>query len=75
MRERGREATLELLTRDPRPTAIFASNDDSAFGTLEVAVALGIAVPGELSVVGFDDLPMFKHVTPKLTTVRHPNSF
>ncbi len=72
VQERGREAALELLGRKPRPTAIFASNDESAFGVLEAAASMGVAVPDELSVVGFDDLPISKHVTPKLTTVRQP---
>ena len=70
--ERGREAALELLGRDPRPTAIFASNDESAFGVLEAAESLKLSVPSDLSVVGFDDLPISKHVNPKLTTVRQP---
>ena len=72
VQERGREAARELLSLEPRPTAIFASNDESAFGVLEAAASLGVAVPDELSVVGFDDLPISKHVTPKLTTVRQP---
>lgn len=72
MQERGREAALELLSREVRPSAIFASNDDSAFGVLEAAESLGIAVPGELSIIGFDDLPASKYATPKLTTVRQP---
>ena len=70
--ERGREAALELLSRSPRPTAIFASNDESAFGVLGAAESLGFSVPNELSVVGFDDLPISKHLHPKLTTVRQP---
>ena len=70
--ERGREAALELLSRSPRPTAIFASNDESAFGVLGAAESLGFSVPDELSVVGFDDLPISKHLHPKLTTVRQP---
>lgn len=72
VQERGYEAALELLSREPRPTAIFASNDESAFGVLRAAEFLGVAVPDDLSVVGFDDLPMSKHITPKLTTVRQP---
>ena len=72
MQERGREAALELLSHKARPSAIFASNDDSAYGALEAAESLGIAVPGELSIVGFDDLPASKYATPKLTTVRQP---
>ena len=72
MRERGREAACELLSRTPRPSAIFASNDDSAFGVLEAAEALNIPVPSELSIIGFDDLPASQYAVPKLTTVRQP---
>lgn len=72
MQERGREAAFELLSRAGRPSAIFASNDESAFGVLEAAEALNIPVPGELSIVGFDDLPASQYAVPKLTTVRQP---
>lgn len=61
-----------LLTSSPRPTAIFASNDDMAAGALHVAHSLGIAVPTELSVVGYDDTPLAQQVWPSLTTVRQP---
>jgi LacI family transcriptional regulator len=61
-----------LLTSSPRPTAIFASNDDMAAGALQVAHSLGIPVPTELSVVGYDDTPLAQQVWPSLTTVRQP---
>lgn len=51
-------------------TAVFASNDQMALGIIHAAAELGIAVPAELSVVGFDDIPEAKHFTPPLTTVR-----
>ncbi|WP_410315567.1 substrate-binding domain-containing protein, partial [Klebsiella pneumoniae] len=51
---------------------MFASNDDMALGVLAAAQRLGLAVPGELSVVGFDDSPMAALVWPSLTTVRQP---
>jgi LacI family transcriptional regulator len=72
LQDRGREAALDLLSRKVRPSAIFASNDASAFGALEAAQELAIAVPDELSIIGFDDLPMSKYAYPKLTTVRQP---
>jgi LacI family transcriptional regulator, galactose operon repressor len=69
---RGHAAGIELLDRPDRPTAIFASSDMAAFGVLRAAEDLGIEVPGELSVVGFDDIPEAARVTPALTTVRQP---
>jgi DNA-binding LacI/PurR family transcriptional regulator len=71
--EPAREATLELL-RDPSPpTAILAMSDILAFGALEAAKELGVPVPTELSVVGFDDTPGAAHATPPLTTVAQPH--
>lgn len=61
-----------LLEAKPRPTAIFASNDDMAAGVLLVAHQLGIRVPEALSVAGFDDVPLAQQVWPSLTTVRQP---
>jgi LacI family transcriptional regulator len=65
-------AAQELLDRPDRPTAIFAANDLSALGVLEVARELGIRVPEELSVVGFDDIPESALAEPQLTTVAQP---
>ncbi|GAB2941603.1 LacI family DNA-binding transcriptional regulator [Nonomuraea fastidiosa] len=58
-----------LLERPDRPTAIFAANDDMALTTLEVAKDLGLSVPGDLSVAGFDDIPEAALAEPALTTV------
>jgi LacI family transcriptional regulator len=55
-----------------RPTAIFASNDEMASGVLAVAHSLGLGVPEDLSVVGFDDAPLAGQVWPALTTIRQP---
>jgi DNA-binding LacI/PurR family transcriptional regulator len=66
------EATLDLMRLPEPPTAIFAFNDRLAFGTLRAAHALDVAVPGSLSVVGFDDLEAAELVSPGLTTVRQP---
>jgi LacI family transcriptional regulator, galactose operon repressor len=61
-----------LLTSDRRPTAVFAANDVSALATLEVAAELGLRVPEDLSVVGFDNIPESALATPPLTTVEQP---
>ncbi len=66
----ARGIATELLTLPDRPTAIFAASDTQAFGTLEAARALGIRVPEELSVIGFDDIEVASHVG--LTTIRQP---
>ncbi len=66
----GFNASAELLRLAKRPTAIFASNDDMAAGVLANAHSFGISVPGELSVVGFDDTTVATTVWPELTTVR-----
>jgi LacI family transcriptional regulator len=65
-------AAEKLLDLAPRPTAIFASNDEMAAGVLHSALARGINVPDDLSVIGFDDTPIAAHVWPPLTTVRWP---
>ncbi|MFD0690347.1 LacI family DNA-binding transcriptional regulator [Actinomadura fibrosa] len=72
--ELGRAAALGLLAGPPeeRPTAILAITDRLAEGALAAARELGVAVPGELSVVGFDDLPPAAAAVPPLTTVRQP---
>lgn len=70
--EKGILAGEQLLRQVPRPTAIFASNDESAAGILIVAHELGIQVPKELSVAGFDDFPTSLRTWPPLTTVRQP---
>ena len=59
----------ELLTRRPRPTAVFAANDLSAIQTMRTAAELGIRVPDEVSVVGFDSIPESALANPPLTTV------
>lgn len=61
-----------LLAQPQRPTAVFASNDDMALGVLSSAQRLGLQVPAELSIAGFDDSPAATLVWPPLTTVRQP---
>jgi len=67
-----RQVSRPLLQRDDRPTAVFAANDRSALGLIEVANELGLDVPGDLSVVGFDDIPEAFQSARPLTTVRQP---
>ena len=62
----------ELLGLPEPPTAIFAGSDQQAFGLYEAARQRGLRIPQDLSVVGFDDLPVSRWVPPPLTTVRQP---
>lgn len=63
---------LDLLDRPDRPTAIFAGSDLQALGVLRVCHELGLRVPEDVSVVGYDDLPVAAWTGPSLTTVRQP---
>lgn len=67
--EGGYAATRALLSRAPEVTAIFACNDEVAFGVIEAATDMGRVVPDDLSVMGFDDVDMARQVTPALSTV------
>ncbi|WP_104781754.1 MULTISPECIES: LacI family DNA-binding transcriptional regulator [Streptomyces] len=71
-REDGCTAARELLSRDDRPTAVFTANDMQALGVYQAARELGLNIPGDLSVVGFDDVPAVAWVDPPLTTVHQP---
>lgn len=71
-RDIARDAATVLLQRPDRPTAVFAANDVSALTVLKVAAERGLAVPEDLSVVGFDDIPDASQSTPALSTVRQP---
>lgn len=62
----------ELLSLAEPPTAIFASNDVSAFGAMEAIRDRGLRIPDDVSIVGFDDIPQATQVHPALTTVRQP---
>ncbi|HEX6523138.1 MAG TPA: LacI family DNA-binding transcriptional regulator [Streptosporangiaceae bacterium] len=70
--EGGFSRGIELLSMSEPPTAIFAGSDQQAFGVYEAARQRGLRVPEDLSVVGFDDLPVARWVSPPLTTVRQP---
>lgn len=68
----GLDASENLLTLKQAPTAIFASNDDMAAAAVSVAHRKGFDVPGDLSVVGFDDTSIATNIWPELTTIRQP---
>ena len=68
----GLGAGLELFRRQDRPSGIFAANDDMAAGVLAAAAQLGLHVPKDLSVVGFDDSWIAQSVWPALTTIHQP---
>ncbi|MEW5683809.1 MAG: LacI family DNA-binding transcriptional regulator [Pseudomonadota bacterium] len=70
--ETGIECGRALLSLKDRPTAIFAGNDEMAAGVLQAARQLGLKVPEEVSVVGFDDFQIASRLWPALTTVRTP---
>ena len=68
----GREHAESLLALDQPPTAIFAGSDLQALGMLEAARGAGIRIPDDLSIVGYDDIPLARWVSPALTTVHQP---
>lgn len=63
---------MELLSRPDRPTAVFAGSDMQAMGVYRAAGKLGLAIPGDLSVIGYDNLPVAEWILPALTTVNQP---
>jgi LacI family transcriptional regulator len=66
----GFRAGQMLLEASPRPTAVFAANDSMAIGALSALRSGGARVPEDISVVGFDDIPMARYMNPPLTTVQ-----
>ncbi|MEV6348321.1 LacI family DNA-binding transcriptional regulator [Actinoplanes sp. NPDC051851] len=70
----GLQAACALLAGSDRPTAVFTSNDLQALGVYQAARDRGLNIPGDLSVVGFDDLPITALMDPPLTTVHQPLS-
>jgi len=68
----GREGARTLLALPNRPTAIFCANDEMALGAFKAAEELGLKVPADVSIAGFDDIPAASTVTPPLTTIRQP---
>lgn len=70
----GAGALCELMELPEPPTAIVASTDVLAIGAIHEASHRGLHIPGDISIVGFDDLPMAEYTTPSLTTVRMPTA-
>ncbi|MBX3177610.1 MAG: LacI family DNA-binding transcriptional regulator [Candidatus Hydrogenedentes bacterium] len=72
--ESGLAAGRALLSKRPRPTAIFASNDEMAAGVMQAAGEQGLRIPDDLSVAGFDDSALACRLSPPLTTIRQPTA-
>jgi LacI family transcriptional regulator len=70
--ESGVACAEMLLSRSPRPTAIFAGNDETAAGVYRAAYLRGLKIPGDLTIIGFDDSPLASRLCPSLTTMRQP---
>lgn len=70
--EDGRNVVKQLLEMKERPTAIFTGSDEVAAGVMMEAKEVGVHIPNELAVVGFDDQPLAEILEPKLTTIRQP---
>ncbi len=70
--ESGLVQTGALLARNPRPTGIFCFSDEMAMGALEAVRRAGLACPGDVSVMGFDDIRYAEHLDPPLTTISQP---
>lgn len=70
--ESGQQKTHELLSAPQKPTAIIGANDLIALGAIRACHELGVKVPGEIDIIGFDDIEVAKLVTPALTTLRQP---
>jgi len=68
----GRRATHQLLKQKPQTTAIFAYNDVMALGSMRACWEMGLRVPEDVSIVGFDDIPQSSYLCPALTTIRQP---
>jgi LacI family transcriptional regulator len=70
----GQAAMAQLLKLDAPPTAVVASNDLTAIGVIGAIHAAGLSVPGDISVVGFDDIELSSFLYPPLSTVRVPRA-
>jgi LacI family transcriptional regulator len=68
----GQTAMRRMLRLPERPTAVFAANDIQAIGAIAACRGAGIRVPEDLSIIGFDDLPVAEFANPQLTTIRVP---
>jgi len=72
LQPQGYQCTHQLLSLPHPPTALVVSNDVMAFGAMEAARELGLHIPADLSIIGFDDIPQAAHMHPPLSTVRQP---
>lgn len=70
--ESGERCARTLLDQEDRPSAIFASNDYMAAGVMKVAMQMGLSIPKDLSIAGFDDAPVASQLWPPLTTIKQP---
>jgi LacI family transcriptional regulator len=70
--ESGAAAARQLLALTPHPSAIFCNNDEMAAGAIAAIFEQGLRVPEDVSVAGFDDIPLSRQIWPSLTTVRQP---
>lgn len=70
--EGGYKAMEQLLCLEKVPTAVFCSNDDMAIGAINAIFAMGLHVPEDISIIGFDNIGFFQYTTPSLTTVQRP---
>jgi LacI family transcriptional regulator len=70
--ESGYQAAGSLLQQSPPPTALFVASDVVAFGAKSAIRERGLTIPGDIALVGFDDIPLARYVDPSLTTVRLP---
>ena len=70
--EKGKEGIKQLLQRKNPPTAVFCSNDYLAIGALKGAHEMGVHVPDDMSIVGFDDIALASYIQPGLNTIRQP---
>jgi DNA-binding LacI/PurR family transcriptional regulator len=68
----GSKGAKEALAKRPQPTAIFAANDLAAIGVLNSVLGAGLKVPGDIAVVGYDDMPFAASETLSLTTMHQP---
>jgi LacI family transcriptional regulator len=70
----GRSAALQALATPSRPTALFCANDEIAMGAYAAAAELGLTIPTDVAITGWDDIPVARFLAPRLTTVRQPLS-
>ena len=68
----GYEQMQDLLMIDPLPTAVFVASDVVAFGAMAAIRERGLTIPGDIALVGFDDVPFTRYVDPPLTTINLP---